>query len=63
MNWVQKKVMESNKLSRLFSFRKKGGESVSKLSRMQSLNEMSLDNSKNDLIMEEWMLEVILLLF
>lgn len=51
--WIQKKVIENNKLARFFSFRKGKGETMSKVSKLQSLNDMSLENSKNQLFMED----------
>jgi hypothetical protein len=51
MQWFQKKVIESNRLARFFGFKKGKGDNMSKVSKMLSLNEMSLDNSKNQLVM------------
>lgn len=53
MQWFQKKVIDSNRLARFFGFKKGKGDNMSKVSKMLSLNEMSLDNSKNQLVMED----------
>jgi hypothetical protein len=52
LQWFHKKVVDSNRLARFFGYKKGKGE-TSKLSRAMSLNEMSLDNSKNHLAMDD----------